>query len=86
MKTESRHNRPEIEIAELYPSLNAAELQEAAANLEGYLEIALRIYERIRGDPESYQQFKLLTQPNSVSSMHSDKVEGRRPTINPSQT
>ena len=86
MKTKSQDDKPEIKIADLYPTLNPAQLQEAEENLERYLELALRIYERVRNDPKSYQQFKLLTGRSTPSSMHGEKVNGSQPPLNPSQT
>jgi len=50
-----------ITIRNLYPDLNEEELKEAEENMERYLELVLRIYERIRGDPEAYSAFKALT-------------------------
>jgi hypothetical protein len=52
---------PEVTIRELYPTLSNTELEAAEENLERYLELVLRIYERIRAEPESYAQFKALT-------------------------
>ena len=46
---------------DLYPALNDEELKEAEDNVERYLELALRIYDRIRSDPEAYAQFRALT-------------------------
>ena len=50
-----------ITIRDLYPHLNEEQLEEAEENLERYLELVLRIYERIRNDPEAYSAFKALT-------------------------
>ena len=57
-----KHNsQPGISIRDLYPNLNTEELKEAEENLTLYLELGLRIYERIHADSEAYTQFKLLT-------------------------
>ena len=48
-------------MRDLYPALSDQQLKEAEENLETYLELALRIYDRIRSDPESYSQFRALT-------------------------
>lgn len=48
-------------IRDLYPNLSQAELRETENNLEQYLLIVLRIYERISTDPESYTQLRALT-------------------------
>jgi hypothetical protein len=50
-----------LTIADLYPRLKEAQLQEAEENLERYLELVVRIFERIEADPVAYRQFKSLT-------------------------
>jgi len=50
-----------ISIRDLYPHLNDEQLKEAEENLNRYLELALRMYDRIRQDPEAYVRFKTLT-------------------------
>ncbi len=42
----------------LYPHLSEAELKEAQQNLDRYIELVLRIYERICEDPVAYARFK----------------------------
>lgn len=37
------------------------QLKEAEENLDQYFEHGLRMYERIKGDPEAYAEFKALT-------------------------
>ena len=59
----------EITIRDLYPHLADEELQVAEENLERYLELELRVYERILGDPEAYAHFKALTASRTQSSM-----------------
>ena len=54
-------NYKEMTIRDLYPHLNEEQLKEAEENLERYLELVLRIYERIHNDPEAYSAFKALT-------------------------
>lgn len=51
---------PDPALRKLYPHLTDEELQEAEENLDGYLEVVLRIYEHIRNDPEEYARFKKL--------------------------
>jgi hypothetical protein len=51
----------DITIRDLYPHLDEEQLEEAEENLERYLELVLRIYERIQKDPEGYSAFKALT-------------------------
>lgn len=50
-----------ITIRDLYPHLNEEQLKEAEENLDKYLGVVLKIYDRIRSDPESYARFKALT-------------------------
>jgi hypothetical protein len=42
-----KDNKTEITIRDLYPHLNEAELAEAEDNLERYLMLVLRIFERL---------------------------------------
>ncbi len=51
----------DITIRDLYPRLNEEQLKEAEENLERYLELVLRIYERIQKDPQAYSALKALT-------------------------
>lgn len=51
----------QISLRELYPDLSEQELEEAEENLERYIELVLRIHERIRLDPKAYAEFKALT-------------------------
>src|SRR5438093_9624931 len=62
-------NNRDITIRDLYPRLADAELREAEENMERYLELELRVYERILGDPEAYARFKALTASRTQSSM-----------------
>jgi hypothetical protein len=50
-----------IKSRDLYPYLSDEQLKEAEENLERYLELTLRIYNRIRQDPDAYARFKTLT-------------------------
>lgn len=50
-----------LAIKDLYPHLNDEQLKEAEQNLDEYLEIVLRIYDRILSDPKAYRRFKSLT-------------------------
>lgn len=45
----------------LYPKLSEHELEQAEENIRSYLDLALRIYKRIRSDPASYRRFLKLT-------------------------
>ena len=53
-----------ISMRDLYPHLNEAQLKEAEDNFQRYLEIALRIFDRINSDP------------NTVDNPHFDSLEG----------
>ena len=61
MKNEKPSNDPPVTIRDLYPHLNDEQLKEAEENLERYLEVTLRVYDRIRQDPDAYARFKTLT-------------------------
>jgi hypothetical protein len=58
-----------ITIRDLYPDLDDEQLKQAEDNLVRYLEVVLRIYNRIRSDPEAYAQFKSLTASRRDSTM-----------------
>ena len=49
-------------IRDLYPHFTEQQLAEAEDNLERYLTLVLRIYERIQADPASYAHFRALTE------------------------
>ena len=49
------------QIRALYPGLNDEQLREAENNLEQYLLLVLRIYERVSLDPEAYARLCALT-------------------------
>jgi hypothetical protein len=56
-------------LRDLYADLDAAQLKETEENLERYLELALRIYERILSDPSAYSEFKALTSAQRAGSI-----------------
>ena len=51
----------ELTIRDLYPHLSEEQLKEAEENFARYVELELRVYERILSDPDAYAQFKALT-------------------------
>lgn len=51
---------PSPTIRDLYPNLNGEELRQAEENLEQYLALALRVYERVASAPQTYAQFRTL--------------------------
>lgn len=65
----TKPQRP-LTIKDLYPHLTDEQLREAEENLDRYLEHALRVYERLRADPEAWARYKALT------------ASDRAPTIN----
>ena len=64
----------DITIRDLYPRLTDEELREAEENMEKYLELELRMYERIFADPEAYARFKRLT---AAPRRHTVQDKGR---------
>jgi hypothetical protein len=61
MDTSNLPQHQKITIRDLYPDLDDEQLKEAEENLQRYLELTLRIYDRIRQDPDAYARFKTLT-------------------------
>lgn len=55
-------SKPTPTIRDLYPNLTDQELVIAEENIGQYLSLALRIYERILAEPESYARFRALTE------------------------
>ena len=73
MKNLQSETHREIAIRDLYPHLSEAQLKEAEENLGRYLELELRVYERILADPEAYARFRALT-----ASKQRSKMDGER--------
>jgi hypothetical protein len=69
MKKREGRCGPEITIRDLYPHLSEERLQEAEENLERYLEVVLRIYERIQADPEAAACLRSLTASKRMPTM-----------------
>ena len=61
-------------IRELYPDFTEDQLPEAAANLEQYLDLILRIYERIEADPEALADLRRITR--ELRQHKEDKAAG----------
>jgi len=59
----------DLTIRDLYPHLDENRLREAEENLERYVELVLRMYQRIQVDPEAYERFKTLTASQEVPTM-----------------
>lgn len=68
-----------ISIQDLYPHLNDEQIKEAEENLYRYIELTVRMYDRIRHDPDAYARFKTLT--NSAKDLYDE--EGQRSKIKP---
>lgn len=56
-------------ISEVFPTLPVEKYDEAVANIRAYLELALRVYERIRSDPTEYARFKTLTRERGARNI-----------------
>jgi hypothetical protein len=65
--------KPAPTIRDLYPDFTDEQLAEAEDNLEQYLLLMLRIYERIHGDPESYARFRALTEKIHAVSLKTSR-------------
>ena len=59
--------RPTIE--DLYPELSPEEQEEAERNLRAYLELVVRIFERIRRQPGGEEILRQLTEDEEVRSI-----------------
>jgi hypothetical protein len=59
MPDQNHTNQLEDDLAAVYPSLTDEQRREAAYFLSGYLDVMLRIYERVHG----------LTAPNETDSL-----------------
>ncbi len=58
------YKEPDPELRKLYPNLTDEQLIEAEENLIGYLEVMMRIYERISSDPAQYAEFRKFIEEN----------------------
>lgn len=68
-----------MEIRDLYPNLSEKELEEAEETLTAYIEAVIHIYDRIRQDPEAYEQLKALTKDAENSTLsESERSKGKR--------
>ena len=47
---------------ELFPEIPEDQLKEAEENFNRYIDVVLRIYERVRNDPEEYARFKTIAE------------------------
>lgn len=63
------HKDHKITVKELYPNLNEEELEEAEDTLDRYIDLAVRMYKRIKADPEAHAEFIALTDERRASRM-----------------
>lgn len=63
---------------ELYPNLNDTELAEAEENFARYLEVVLRIYDRIQGDSDAMERLRALTESRPVTYDESQRSNPHR--------
>jgi len=61
MTQDQASKKQSINIRDLYPHLSEEELKEADENFRAYIDLTLRIYERICADPAAYARFRALT-------------------------
>ena len=52
---------PVPSLHDLYPHLSQSELEAVGETLDRFIDHGLRMYERIRSDPEAYAQLTALT-------------------------
>lgn len=69
----TQHSARADTVRDLYLKLGEVELREAEENLDRYVELCLRIYERIRLDPVAYAEFKALTAPKPDPTMENER-------------
>lgn len=59
----------DITIHDLYPELSPEERHYVEEKLNEYLKLTIRLYERIRSDPDAYARFQSLTASLNRSKM-----------------
>ena len=74
MSDDANSKDRDLFIRDLYPRLNDEDLKEAEENLKQYVELELRVYERILADPVAYTRFKRLT---AAPRRHTVQDKGR---------
>lgn len=75
MGNDQPEQQDKLAIRELYPGLEEGQLKEAEESLDRYLDLALRIYDRIRSDPAAYSGFRSLTASRCRTTIRPEKVE-----------
>lgn len=74
----NRSGRRVPSFRELYPNLNDTELAEAEENFARYLEVVLRIYDRIQGDSDAMERLRALTESRPVTYDESQRSNPHR--------
>lgn len=82
MAESTHHKDREITIRDLYPNLSEEQLREAEEVLDRYIELAVRMFKRIKADPKAYARFIALTDKKRASTIDNKQS----PPSNPSQT
>lgn len=65
MESEPQESIGDQALRALYPNLTEAELQEAEENFARYVELAVRIWQRIEADPSALARLRELTRHRS---------------------
>jgi hypothetical protein len=71
--------QPEKTLRQLYPHLSDAQLAEANENLRQYVELALRVFERLELDTEEWARFETLTASRRDSRINHEKPQTNSP-------
>lgn len=61
------NQEPEVALRGLYPNLSAIELEDAAANLRRYLDVLVRIAERLHSEGRTIHNAGLTDPENSYT-------------------
>ncbi len=72
MEVHESRNKPPT-LRELYPHLTDEQLKEAEETLDQYVAFCLRVYERIKADPQAYAQLQALTAARRADTMKSER-------------
>jgi hypothetical protein len=69
MSRKSSNHGEDVTIEQLYPDLSPEEREEAEVNLRLYIELIIRIHERIQRDNEAGTRLEALTPPIERSTI-----------------
>ena len=73
MNPNTQNNQKGTSLHQLYPHLSDSQLEEANENLRQYVELALRVFERLELDNEEWARFEALTASRRDSKMNHEK-------------